>query len=908
MRPNLHALFSQLLRARRVTACGLWLVAGALVVGCGNTDTDGTGGTGGTDAVTDTATGTDDASADGSDTGTDLGDAADGADATGTDDATGGDDAADAAGGDGTTVDVKVGDAKGGDSAGGDHYAELLIKILNPTGREWGQSEGAATTLAGVAFGEPDTIAWSLASGPSGVICGAPPAAMTCDVYRKTDNNGDFWQSDIVTLAQGDNSVTVTATKGTASVSDAVHITYNPLFSFDGPPLISPNAIFVGENATLVVGMSIPNASKSDVVDASTITLIEVDEDGKELKSYTTLKDDGNGGNCDDQQQDSVFSTCLPLTPNAPKVYRFRVKVKISVVLSGTTKTEYYALSPVTEVDAVNHFTQSECNAIKGLQTKIRDGFQSSVAGGQAPDAAVAAALAAAKADASVAEAGTSDIGNVWIRYKSGRLGAVNLMGADVRAGGGGPDEGSAAIPTYSVGTRRALSLAPFATSFKATGDEAVDAAKALNAKQCPPFATDAYADGAAYLRYYRESSQYGIVAITGHGDALFAGMDTAAKQALRWEHLGSQETIWSGEAVDCGAISATSGTCAQNGSGCKPTETCVKTSKEAGVCVDHTQADVMSGRAIIGDSTYGFVPSFVRHHSPDKFPASIVYLGTCRSMYTGALALQYIAAGAAAVVGFSDYVGQQFAYTDGSTLFDNLINQGNSVLQGLTLADDPAHPGSHMRLFGESKANAKDANLINPSWDLGRVTGWKAVGDGRVISRLGATLPVAGKYMGIISTGLGFTTTNGSLEQPFCVDKNKSSLCYFWKFYSEEFTEFCGSQFMDRFTSTLTADSGKITMTDAWIDQLCPYDCGGKSPCEPGSPSCKCGQQWKTLTPADVSFDVGNVWMTPWQKECTDVSGLSGADKKVTLKFFATDTGDSIYDTVILLDEVTVD
>ena len=47
---------------------------------------------------------------------------------------------------------------------------------------------------------------------------------------------------------------------------------------------------------------------------------------------------------------------------------------------------------------------------------------------------------------------------------------------------------------------------------------------------------------------------------------------------------------------------------------------------------------------------------------------------------------------------------------------------------------------------------------------------------------------------------------------------------------------------------------------------------------------------------------------MTPWQKQCTDVSGLSGADKKVTLKFFATDTGDSIFDTVILLDEVTVD
>jgi hypothetical protein len=160
---------------------------------------------------------------------------------------------------------------------------------------------------------------------------------------------------------------------------------------------------------------------------------------------------------------------------------------------------------------------------------------------------------------------------------------------------------------------------------------------------------------------------------------------------------------------------------------------------------------------------------------------------------------------------------------------------------------------------------------------------------------------------MGIISTGLGFTAQNGSLTQPFCVEEGQTELCFYWKFYSEEFKEYCGSSFMDTFMATLKSDIQNTTMVNVYIDSLCPYDCNGSSPCEPGSPSCKCGKDWKTLSQADVNFDQGGVWMTPWQKSCTDVSGLANKDKKVDLTFFATDKGDSIFDTVILLDQVTV-
>jgi hypothetical protein len=802
--------------------------------------------------------------------------------------------------GDTSPVDVPKTDVPKGDTATGkDDFQELLVKVLGPSGRDWVQNEGQKIQLSGVAFGGADSITWTLSpSGKTGEI--KPPAT--------------YWVSGILELDKGDNQVVVTATKGTQTATDTVHITYNPFFSFDGAPDMSPNLAFVGQSTTVVVRMSMPAATPGadgkSIVDPSSITFIEVDSMGKAVSGGTTakLQDSGQGGNCDDVQKDAVYSACVNFVPSTAKTMYFRVKANVDVF-----GTKYEALSPVTVLDVVQKFDKTECKSIVSLQKKVKADYLGALAG-SGPAAAQQAAIAALQADTSVAEAGSASGGfGVWVRYKSGRLGALNLAPAGTRAGGGAPDGGttSAALPTYSVGTRRALALAPFNSEFKTdgAGDEAEEAGLALKDKQCPPFAVDLATGNDAYLKYYREMSSYGIVTLTGHGDVYFEGMDTAAKQALNWEHLGAQEVIWSGEKVDCDAMANGSSSCNKQGSGCAAGQTCVKTSVDGGTCVDLTQGDVMTGRAIIGDDVYGFTPSFIQRHAVDLFPASIIYLGACRSMYNGSMAVELFGNGAAAVLGFSGYVSNKFAYQQGHALVDGLVNGGLSTLQAMSAAEDPDHPGSRMRLIGNGKSNVKDDSLINPSWDLGKLTGWKPVGDGRVISRLGATIPVAGKYMGIISTGLGFTTQNGSLEQPFCIPASKTQLCYYWKFYSEEFIEYCGSSYMDRFTSTLQADTGKLTMTDVYIDLLCPYDCGGKSPCDQSIPGqCKCGGQWKTLSKADVSFDIGDVWMTPWQKTCTDVTPLAGSGKKATLKFYATDTGDSVFDTVVLLDEVTVE
>ncbi len=866
--------------------------------GCSN-PTTGDDASGGADtSATDTA----------ADVGDDIG-----VDATESDTGSDDDTAADAIGDSADPTDGTEGDGGADDTAVADTAAdvpdtakpdideskglasdELLVKVLGPSGREWVQSDSEFAQLSGVLFGEADTIEWSSSNGKSDTISLAA-----------------WWVSGVIELSPGDNAITVTAKKGTQVATDTVHIVYNPFFTFEGAPQIAPDVLFVGESATMVVRMPLSGAgsgpSGKGPVDPSTVKLIECDADGKKIQDTKKLVDDGSASNCDDIQKDGYYSACLSMTPNVAKRLYFRVEATVTVL----DKT-YTALSPMTQVDVVQRMQQSECNQIVGLQKKVKGDVLAAVGGGKSAADAAADGLSALKADATVAEAGIAKDGTtIWVRYKSGRLGAIQLPTPGQRSAGASPAPGvsTAALPTYSVGTRRAVAIAPNSAEFQAgfpsgQGDEAAWAGQGLADRECPPFSVDTATGDKALLSYYRNIWQYGVVAITGHGTTLFGGMEVASAQAYGWEHTGSQEVLFSGEAVNCSALASSAKSCSSDAS-CPAGQECVKTSKSSGICVDQTQGDIMSGRVVIGDATYGTTPAFFQRHMRQDLPASIVYLGGCRTLNNGSVAVQLFGAGAAAVVGYSGDVTNAFAWSHGFAFFDKLINHQGSVLQAVTLLDVDPETGGSMRWIGNGKSNANDGALINASWDAGKATGWKAVGDGRVISRLGVTVPVAGKFMGIISTGLGFTAQSGSLEQPFCVAPGATELCYYWKFYSEEFVEFCGSSYMDRLTAVISGKQGKLTITDVFIDPLCPYDCGGKSPCTPGSPSCKCGSQWKTLDPADVSFDQGDVHMTPWIKDCKDISPFAG--KRADLKFFVTDTGDSIYDTAVLIDEVTI-
>ena len=70
------------------------------------------------------------------------------------------------------------------------------------------------------------------------------------------------------------------------------------------------------------------------------------------------------------------------------------------------------------------------------------------------------------------------------------------------------------------------------------------------------------------------------------------------------------------------------------------------------------------------------------------------------------------------------------------------------------------------------------------------------------------------------------------------------------------------------------------------------------------GDYPCQCGKYFVGLIPSDVSFDVGGVFNVLWQKTTKNIQNLAGQGK-VTMRLYASDAGDSIYDTVILIDDI---
>jgi len=374
---------------------------------------------------------------------------------------------------------------------------------------------------------------------------------------------------------------------------------------------------------------------------------------------------------------------------------------------------------------------------------------------------------------------------------------------------------------------------------------------------------------------------------VAGHGDAYFKELAAAHKTEYEWSHLGSQEVLWTGQPIACnyfGAGGAPAATCSANKQ-CGPESECFPGTSE---CVDHLTADLRRGRVILGsDGTYGVTPAFLRRHAEQPYPRSLVYLGTCRSVWNGSLAGELIAAGAAAVVGYNGLVSNQFATKWGTTFFANLIDQKQQSGVAHVQIEDTANPGTFFSLVGAANLDAAFADIINPSWESGNLQGWLKVGDGRVIAKLGSALPVAGKFMGIISTGLGYTQQTGEIKQKFCIPAGKSKFSFWWKYYSEEFEEYCGSQFQDQFRARFEHKLGTKTVVDVKIDDLC-----------------KNGKQFKGLTPADLGFDVGGVYMTPWVESTVDITPFAG-NGNVTMQLFTTDAGDGAYDTAILMDKL---
>ncbi|MCA9079117.1 MAG: hypothetical protein KDA58_01105 [Planctomycetaceae bacterium] len=130
--------------------------------------------------------------------------------------------------------------------------------------------------------------------------------------------------------------------------------------------------------------------------------------------------------------------------------------------------------------------------------------------------------------------------------------------------------------------------------------------------------------------------------------------------------------------------------------------------------------ADLISGRLSLTSSTFAITPRFVTRYA-GSLNDSIVYIGSCRSTFNASMANAFIGRGAAAFVGYDDYVGFSFANNKGQQLFDTLVN-GDEIGMTPGINSDLDLAGGHLALFqmyGDQTAKLPNDCLLLNDWDL---------------------------------------------------------------------------------------------------------------------------------------------------------------------------------------------
>ena len=528
-----------------------------------------------------------------------------------------------------------------------------------------------------------------------------------------------------------------------------------------------------------------------------------------------------------------------------------------------------------------DHLTDQEFRDIISLQTDA-DALFESLSGSVGRDQAMQQVLKMFLESPFVIQAGLSGSGKgIWALYTSEIFGGVDFSEDGQRGGGIQVEESTFGRYIHQMNwdkhpleveyfidgdkktgsgenelikSTRTLILAPYYHQFSPS-DESKDINELLKNTQCPFY-------DITYLRNETAGSQnitpesfknwsaYGIIVVTSHGDTQFEGL---WQEFLSWFGLSEPQVI-------------------------------VLTGYAATVSNKKTyEDDLKSGRLVLINEEYCVTPKFIETYST-TFPDSIVYVGSCRSAFNQTLSNALLSKKAKTFFGYSEYVQSHFAYDCGKNLFRNMVENNKVTGEAFVPGQhDGNTPPAYFMMFGSDNLSIKPTDLQNGGFEIGTLGGWTAEGDGRVIQKLGPMNPVDGSYMGIISTGLGFTVDSGSIKQKVCVPSNVKRLNFFYDFLSEEFLEWCDDVYQDYFTVTIQPDGGnETTLFYIKIDDLC-----------------------NSVTSFPTSFDQDGVYHTGWQELSLDISVYENLEDGAMIKFAAGDIGDSIYDTAILLDNI---
>ncbi len=320
---------------------------------------------------------------------------------------------------------------------------------------------------------------------------------------------------------------------------------------------------------------------------------------------------------------------------------------------------------------------------------------------------------------------------------------------------------------------------------------------------------------------------------------------------------------------------------------------------------------------------TYAVRDTWLAANVVGQFPNSIIVNNSCESLRGNDLWNFFADRGAGALFGHTRIVTSRFAVEKVYELVEGLAagqTTGASYVQ-------ETDPYSFHNAVWEMRGNEEltfALGLINGSFEDGML-GWVGTGDARTVSGLGPLQPTDEFSMGLISTGLGFTVSHGGISQTFRVPDNATQLRFDWNYLSEEFLEWIGSGYQDPWEVSITpvATGQTDTLLEWRVDTIAeafgasyaysPFyntdelDAVGEHGfyLHPDPDVRAAGGNLIWVSPTIV-FDQGDVWMTHWQiAEALDISAYAG--EVVTLAFRVEDTGDTSWDSVVLLDNIVV-
>lgn len=663
----------------------------------------------------------------------------------------------------------------------------------------------------------------------------------------------------------------------------------NPSGTSIGTIESNPNVLEV--NNSVDVTFRFIKSAGIDLID-SLLPLFKVDASGNLTTQIGILKDNGNLSNGDEISGDGVFSGIINLTETSHGESRFAVQANYN-----NQGTSTLGVSQFYTIQVFSALNNSLITEITTTLSQAENTFINALGGNVSNyKTAMTQTISFLQSQPNISNVSGSDAStSIEAKFTSGLYGCIsfslaNANGTVITRGGFpsdsafqrrpkgpriSPENQTRGVNTFGaqhnafenidnpnldpdiIGNRNVLIFAPYEAAF-APYNEREKIKSNLSDGQCQGFEFTELVNQDATVKSCLEMTKYGMIVFATHGSQ------------GRW--------IYSAEIVDTNS--------SDYNDIYKPLITAGRLAIAENVVISN------SGGVQQKATVYAMHSSFFAN-LPGSFPNSVILNNSCESTMNADLSNAFTGKGAKTYYGYDKVVNSDFCVTIADTVSKRFA-RGLTTGEVYYNATDPSSPFAQFQISGDNQMKFS-LSLMNGNFEVGTLEGWSKSGDGRVISQLGFVNPAQNSYMGIISTGLGFTVSSGSISQCFRVLNDQSTISLKWNFLSEEFLEYIGSQFQDYFEIRLITEGGQsIVLFRKTIDQIAAdFQATEKNP-----------GNLIYVSPG-ISFDQGDVYMTNWQNFSADISAYRG--QVITVVFSAGDVGDSIFDTAILLDEITV-